>query len=91
MWLRQLEYSKFSNHLPSEMQISAAWKKKNSDLYLLFIHDVEEVRREFDENRREPPLRNDEPRWAGSALWATALAQNVEHSWSLLQAATCCL
>lgn len=66
-------------------------EKKNSDLYLLFIHDVEEVRREFDENRREPPLRNDEPRWAGSALWATALAQNVEHSWSLLQAATCCL
>ena len=66
-------------------------EKKNSDLYLLFIHDVEEVRREFDENRRAPPLRNDAPRWAGSALWATALAQNVEHSWSLLQAATCCL
>ena len=22
------------------MQLSAAWEKKNSDLYLLFIHDV---------------------------------------------------
>jgi dynein heavy chain len=62
--------------------------KKNSDLYLLFIHDVEEVRREFDENRRAPPLRNNEPHWAGSALWAASLAQNVQHSWSLLRAAS---
>ena len=43
--------------LAKQMQLKAlAWKKKNSDLYLLFIHDVEEVRREFDENRRAPPL-----------------------------------
>jgi len=60
-------------------------EKKTVDMYLLFIRMVEEVRRDFDENRRAPPLRNNEPRWAGSALWAKSLAQSVQESWALLR------
>lgn len=64
-------------------------EKKTVDMYMLFIHTVEEIRHDFDENRRAPPLRNNEPKWAGSALWAKSLAQIVQDSWSLLQSATC--
>lgn len=64
-------------------------EKKTVDMYMLFIHTVEEIRHDFDENRRAPPLRSNEPKWAGSALWAKSLAQIVQDSWSLLQSATC--
>mmetsp|Transcript_14527 Transcript_14527/g.44830 ORF Transcript_14527/g.44830 Transcript_14527/m.44830 type:complete len:256 (-) Transcript_14527:12622-13389(-) len=63
-------------------------EKKTVDMYLLFIHAIEDIRHDFDENRRAPPLRNNEPHWAGSALWAKSLAQTVQDSWSLLQGAT---
>lgn len=42
---------------------------------------VEGLRHEFDENRRRPPLRPNEPPFAGSAVWAHSLARGVEEAW----------
>lgn len=60
-------------------------EKKTAEAYLLFNRTIEDVRRDFDENRRTPPLRPQEPKWAGSALWAKALATIVEDAWVLLK------
>lgn len=46
---------------------------------------VEGKRHEFDENRRRPPLRPNEPPFAGSAVWAHSLARSVEDAWSHLK------
>ena len=46
---------------------------------------VEGLRHEFDENRRRPPLRPNEPPYAGSAVWAHSLARGVEEAWSHLK------
>lgn len=46
---------------------------------------VEDLRHEFDENRRRPPLRPNEPPFAGSAVWAHSLARGVEEAWSHLR------
>lgn len=46
---------------------------------------VEGLRHEFDENRRRPPLRPNEPPFAGSAVWAHSLARGVEEAWSHLK------
>ena len=62
-------------------------EKKTSDIYLLFKEQVERIRHEFDERRRRPPLRINEPQFAGSALWAKSLAAMVTESWDLLQGA----
>ena len=42
---------------------------------------VEGLRHEFDENRRRPPLRPNEPPFAGAAVWAHSLARGVEEAW----------
>lgn len=42
---------------------------------------VEGLRHEFDENRRRPPLRPNEPPFSGSAMWAHSLARAVEEAW----------
>ena len=60
-------------------------EKKTVDIYLLFIRQAENARHEFDENRRHPPLRANEPQFAGSALWAKSLASMVQDSWFLIQ------
>ncbi|CAM9866584.1 unnamed protein product, partial [Discosporangium mesarthrocarpum] len=64
--------------------------KKTADTYLLFIRQtlplaLKSLRHEFDEKRRSPPLRPNEPRFAGSALWAHSLARLVEESWAHLK------
>eukprot|EP00752_Nemacystus_decipiens_P009956 g8879.t1 len=59
--------------------------KKTAYTYMLFVRYVEGLRHEFDENRRRPPLRPNEPPFAGSAVWAHSLARGVEEAWSHLK------
>jgi dynein heavy chain, axonemal len=60
-------------------------EKKTAEIFELFIRQVERTRHEFDENRRNPPLRENEPEFAGAALWARSLGAMVHLSWALLQ------
>lgn len=46
---------------------------------------VERTRHEFDENRRNPPIRENEPEFAGAALWARSLGAMMHQNWLLLK------
>ena len=52
-------------------------EKKTVDVYLLFIHQVESARHEFDENRRDPPLRAERAAVRGLG----ALAPRASRAW----------
>jgi len=51
----------------------------------MFTKQIEQTRHEFDEDRRNPPLRENEPEFAGAALWARSLAKMVQQNWELLR------
>jgi len=59
--------------------------KKASDICELFKKECEQVRNEFDDHHRNPPLRKDEPPFAGPALWAQALCKDIEDKWHVLE------
>jgi hypothetical protein len=53
----------------------------------LFLEQCQAIRQEFYDLHRTPPLRINEPRYAGSALWAKALCTTVEEGWDLVNKA----
>lgn len=63
-------------------------EKKTAEVYELFIRQVERTRHEFDENRRNPPIRESEPEFAGAALWARSLGVMIHQNWALLKEST---
>ena len=63
--------------------------KKADDIRLLFAQKCNLIRQEFDDNRRSPPMRINEPQHAGAALWARSLTKTVQRLWSLIQNAAC--
>ena len=58
--------------------------KRASDTQNLFMKLVLWTRSEFDSSRLNPPLRAQEPQYAGSALWAQSLATLVTESYDSL-------
>ena len=58
--------------------------KKATEIQHLFINQVVKTRSEFDLSRLNPPLRMQEPQYAGSALWAHGLAALVTESYESL-------
>lgn len=56
-------------------------------VYDLFRRSMERVKQEFEAGRHAPPLRGDEPQYAGAALWARGLRQRVAQDWELLEGA----
>ena len=58
--------------------------KKAAEIQHLFITQVVKTRGEFDVSRLNPPLRMQEPQYAGSALWAHGLAALVTESYESL-------
>ena len=65
--------------------IKVCVSKKSTDVKMLFKQQCQLIRKEFDDFHRKPPLRNNEPRFAGAALWAKALSCNVDDGWILVQ------
>jgi len=63
-------------------------EKKSMELRSLFLKQCHKIRHEFDDYHRKPPLRMNEPNFAGSALWAKALCAFVEKGWLSLCNAT---
>ena len=73
--------------LAKRESIKRCVEKKTAEIYSLFIRQCQSIRHEFDDNRREPPLRPNEPQYAGTALWARSLSTMVQESWTMLQEA----
>ena len=60
-------------------------EKKTAEVYVMFIKQCQSVRHEFDEKKKSPALRVNEPQYAGPALWARSLAVMCQESWAALQ------
>ncbi len=57
-------------------------EKKAVEMRALFLKQCQKVRHEFDDFHRNPPLKVDEPYFAGAALWAKSLFLFVENGWT---------
>ena len=66
--------------------IKHTMQKKTAEVYSLFIRKMQEVKRYFEENKSEPPLRLEEPQYAGAALWARGLMASVDKDKEALDA-----
>jgi len=73
--------------LAKRLSIKRCVEKKTADIYSLFIKQCQSIRSEFDEQRKSPPLRPNEPQFAGTALWARSLSTMVQEAWAMLQGA----
>ncbi len=54
-------------------------------MYQLFVHQVSVLRQQFNESRRNPPLRFGEPQFAGSVLWAQSVANMATELWEIVR------
>ncbi|CAM9180031.1 unnamed protein product [Ectocarpus fasciculatus] len=64
--------------------VSRCVEKKISDLHHMFTKQVQVVRAQFEHERLSPPLRLQEPKFAGSALWAHSLGVVVKSNYDML-------
>jgi dynein heavy chain len=74
-------------NLAKRDQIKRCVEKKTSDVYQLFMDECTAIRADFDKLRLEPPLAQNEPQFAGAALWARGLVLQTEKDWECLAAA----
>lgn len=66
--------------------IRRAVERKTAALYELFLKDICAVKRDFDANKKSPPMPNREhPRYAGSALWAKARLVRIQRQRASLE------
>jgi dynein heavy chain len=56
-------------------------ERKAFEVLHMFLKEVQITRGEFEQSRQNPPLRQQEPQYAGSALWAHGLAELVKNSY----------
>ncbi len=59
--------------------------KKTTEVYQLFVRHISVLRQQFDDNRRNPPLRFGEPQFAGSVLWAQSVAAMATELWDIIR------
>ena len=64
------------------------WNNKVIDLLRLFSRKCNAIRQEFETLHRNPPLRTNEPYYAGAALWSRALRSIIEKDWAIIKEAT---
>jgi hypothetical protein len=64
------------------------WNNKAIDLLGLFSGKCNTIRQEFETLHRNPPLRKNEPYYAGAALWSRALRSIIEKDWDVIEEAT---
>ncbi|GBG32973.1 Dynein heavy chain 2, axonemal [Hondaea fermentalgiana] len=76
------------SELAKREAITRCVTKKTAEVFQLFGRELDQIRLEFDQFRASPPLRADEPRFAGAALWARGLQERADRDWSLLHGAS---
>ena len=58
-----------------------------ADVFNMFIQDMDNVKKEFDTMRYDPPLHHGFPRYSGASLWAKSLHDRVTKQMDVLNAA----
>ncbi len=61
--------------------------KYTAKVYAIFADDIDQVKRIFNVNRREPSLLANWPKYAGAATWARVLRYQIDHPKAVLDAA----
>lgn len=67
--------------------VQRAVDKKTIEVFQLYAKQVADVKAYFEANSAAPPVRWDEPRHSGAALWARGLQLRLERDWRLLASA----
>jgi dynein heavy chain len=59
--------------------IKRAVERKTAELHSLFLGEINTVKRDFDANKKNPPMMSREhPRYAGSAMWAKGRLMRIQ-------------
>ena len=74
------------SHLAKRPNIQRAVDKRAAAVYAMFKAAMDSTKAYFEAHRLDPPLGLDEPKYAGSALWAKGLQADVERDWQQLEA-----
>ena len=65
-------------------------EKKKIDVRNLFIRFCNKIREEFEHYKQKPLLRENEPKYSGSVLWAQSLQDKVECAWKSVTSTSSC-
>lgn len=65
-------------------------EKKKYDVRNLFIRYCHKIREEFEHYKQKPLLRENEPKYSGSVLWAQSLLDKVECAWKSVTSPNAC-
>jgi len=68
------------HHLAVRSNMRQNVERKTTELYQLFVAELEWVKGEFLKRKKEAPVLMNQPRYAGTALWAKALLMRIQHS-----------
>jgi dynein heavy chain len=71
-------------NLAKREAIKRTVEKKTSDVYQLFLHELNVVKVEFETNRKTPSIQRTQPDYAGSGYWAKSLLLRVQNPMNAL-------
>ena len=72
------------HHLSKREAIKRAVEKKALDVYGIFNAELNNVFKEFNHDRKNPPIAPGFPKYAGAALWAKGLQKRLQFQMDLL-------
>ena len=75
------------HHLAKRDAIKRAVQNKASFVYGLFEKDFNTVSKEFQNNRKAPPIPPTHPKFAGAATWAKSLQKRLQDQMNILNSA----
>eukprot|EP00736_Rhodelphis_marinus_P013382 Rmarinus@m.14828 len=75
------------HRLAKREAIQRAVEKKIAAVFTLFQQDLNFVKKDFDQNKKAPPIGPNFPRYAGAARWAKCLLDRIDTQYGLLSLA----
>ena len=79
-----VELLEIFHHLAKREAIKRTVEKKTSDVYVLFLQELNAVKVEFESHRKAPDIVRFHPDYSGSAYWARSLQRRIGNSRSIL-------
>ena len=62
-------------------------ERKTAECYQAFYTELNQVKKQFDQQRRHPPIHPSLPKYAGAAMWALQLFKRLNRPMAMLNAA----
>eukprot|EP00899_Mesostigma_viride_P014884 jgi/Mesvir1/23397/Mv21091-RA.2 len=84
---QQIELLEAFHSMAQRESIKLCVQKKTADVYAKFLHEVNVVKKHFDQFRRNPPISPSFPAYSGAAMWASSLLARINQPMALLTAA----